>query len=154
MEHRRPYPGAPRTIDVWCEARSHDPVLIGQLTSYRSGGSSETWTVTGPHVATEQLMRRDEGHARREVLSLAGRVAERHHLLCPRCGFDVVAGDRLGRGRPGFRALQETRAWDRIDAQSWVASRRTDVALSQVADAGVSRLSLSGVARILGLVTE
>jgi hypothetical protein len=105
-------------------------------------------------VTTEQLIRRSTAHVKyRDLLFLLDRVAERHRLLCPRCGFDVVAGDRLGQ-RPGFRALQETQAGDERDAQSNAAARRTDVALSKVADAGVSRLSLAAVDRIFGLVTR
>jgi hypothetical protein len=132
-----------RVIEVWCEEPSHAPKLLGSLKSV-SVGPVEMWTVEGPHVQTQHL---SPDKAPRDVLALLDRVAERHRMRCPRCGFDVVAGDRLG-PRPGMRHLWENEPG--VDRGRPVAAK-TDRALSEIADAGTSRLTLSALGRILSL---
>ena len=130
-----------RVIEVWCEEPSHDPVLLGSLKSVCEV-HFEMWTIEGQHVETQRLSLEQ---APRDVLALTDRVAERHRVRCPVCGLDVLAGDRLG-PRSGVRYLWETPPGVSKDRP---AAAETDRALSKVADAGVSRLSLSTLGRIL-----
>ncbi len=136
---------------MWCEEPSHDHTYIGRLESRRIG-PYETWIPLGPHVTTQTLATPQEAGVKPEVLSLLGRFAMRHRLLCPVCGLDVLGGDRLGT-RPGYRSIWESRGQDpgELDPQAHSAAEKTDVLLSKVADSGVSRLSLSAVGRILSL---
>jgi hypothetical protein len=131
----------PRVIQVWCEAPSHMPVQLGSLRSVEET-HFEMWTVEGPHVETQRLAL-EQGP--RDILALTDRVAERHRVRCPACGFDVVAGDRLG-PHPGMRHLWENRPG--VDKGRPTAVT-TDRALSELADAGVTRLTLSTLGRIL-----
>jgi hypothetical protein len=130
-----------RVIEVWCDEPSHAPKLLGSLKSV-SVGPVEMWTIEGPHVETQHL-RSDKGP--RDVLALLDRVAERYRMRCPRCGFNVVAGDRLG-PRPGMRHLWENQPGV---SDGRPAAAKTDHALSTIADAGISRLTLSALGRIL-----
>ena len=100
------------------------------------------WMIEGSHVQTQQLSL-ERGDP--EVLSLLGLAADRHRVRCPRCGFDVIAGDRLG-PRPGVRHLWETERGAHGDRS---AAAKTDRALSKIADAGLTRLSLSALGLIL-----
>ncbi len=144
---RRPFQS--RTIAVWCEGcPGAVTTYIGRLDSAKRAGQ-EHWRPSGPHVVTQRLALRSELGVRLEVLEVAGRVAERYRLRCPSCGFDVIAGDRLG-SRPGARSLWES-PWGEIEQRVFDAARKTDVVLSKVADEGVSRLSLSALGRILTL---
>jgi hypothetical protein len=101
-EERRHRYRESRVIEVWCEERSHQPVLVGSLKSERIV-LSEWWTIEGPHV---ELQRLSLEQGPRDILALLDRVAERYRVRCPRCGLDVIAGDRLG-PRPGVRYLWE-----------------------------------------------
>jgi hypothetical protein len=131
-----------RVIEVRCEEPSHTPVDLGSLKSVRVG-PVEVWTVEGPHVETQHLSP-DKGP--RDILALLDRVAERYRVRCPRCGFDVVAGERLG-PRPGVRRLWEENPLGGSDGRP--AAATTDRALSELADAGVTRLTLATLGRIL-----
>lgn len=148
----------PRTIEVWCEERSHDPAHIASLISGRGPGAQETWRPSGPHVTTQRMTMAKHADAPLKGLELLGLVAERHRFVCPLCGLDVVAGDRMG--QPGAAAMWElSREMSRmsdmseagLDRKVFAASEKTDALLSKVADAGVSRLSLSGLGRIVSL---
>lgn len=132
-----------RVIEVWCDEPSHDPKSLGSLKSVRVG-PVEMWIVEGPHVETQHLSI-DKGP--RGILAVLDRVAERYRVRCPRCGFDVVAGDRLG-PRPGVRYLWENQSGVN---RGRPAAARTDRALSEIADAGISRLTLSALGRIVSL---
>jgi hypothetical protein len=126
-----------------CEEPSHTPVDLGSLKSVRVG-PAEVWTIEGPHVQTQHLSP-DKGPP--DILALLDRVAERYRVRCPKCGFDVVAGDRLG-PRPGMQHL-----WENPDplggSDGSRAAAATDRALSELADAGVTRLTLAALGRIL-----
>jgi hypothetical protein len=102
----------------------------------------EMWTIEGQHVKTQRLSL-EQGP--RDILALMDRVVERHLVRCPRCGFDVIAGDRLG-PRPGVRYLRENPPGV---SHGGPAAAATDRALSKLADAGVTRLTLSALGRIL-----
>jgi hypothetical protein len=142
-EERRHRYRESRVIEVWCEEPSHEPVLLGSLKS-EPIVASEWWTIEGPHVELQRLSL-DKGPS--DILALLDRVAERYRLRCPRCGLDVIAGDRLG-PRPGVRYL-----WENPDPLGGSDDRpnavKTDRALSTLADAGVTRLTLSALGRIL-----
>jgi hypothetical protein len=141
-EERRHQYRESRVIEVWCEEPSHAPIPLGSLTSERAA-AFEVWTIEeGPHVEIQRLSL-EEGDPR--VLELLDLVAIRHRVRCPRCGLDVLAGDRIG-PRPGVRYLWETQ---RGAAKVRPAAAATDRALSTLADAGISRLSLSALGRIL-----
>jgi hypothetical protein len=100
------------------------------------------WTIEGRHVETQRLsIEQDHPY----VLGVLDRVAERHRVRCPACGLDVIAGDRLG-GRPGVRHLWENQTGV---SDGRPAAAATDRALSKLADAGLSRLTLSALGRIL-----
>jgi hypothetical protein len=139
-DHRHRYRES-RVIEVWCEAPSHAAVQLGSLKSVREG-PVEMWTVEGPHVEMQRLSL-DKGPP--DILALLDRVAERHRVRCPRCGLDVLAGDRLG-PRPGVRYLWENEPGV---SDGRPAAAATDRALSTLADVGVSRLTLSALGRIL-----
>jgi hypothetical protein len=140
-DHRHRYRES-RVIEVWCEEPSHAPIPLGSLTSGRIA-ASEVWTIEkGPHVEIQRLSL-EKGDPR--ILELLDRVAIRHRVRCPRCGLDVVAGDRLG-PRPGMRHLWESPPGV---SDGRPAAARTDRALSELADAGISRLTLSALGRIL-----
>lgn len=137
----------PRTIAVWCEVPSHEPAYLGQLSSRRQA-LCETWTPEGPHLTTQNLTLASDRAARTDVLGALGLIAQRHRYVCPECGFDVIAGDRLD--QPGARSVWERRDEpNAIDMQAFAAAEKTDALLSKVADAGVSRLSLTALAGIL-----
>ena len=102
------------------------------------------WTVEGSHVQTQRLSL-ERGNA--DALSLLGRVAERYRIRCPHCGFDLIAGDRLG-PVAGVRHLWETEPGAVGDGS---AAATTDRALSKLADNSVTRLSLSALGRILSM---
>jgi hypothetical protein len=145
MEERRSHKyRESRVIEVWCEEPSHEPVALGLLRSV-SVVHFEVWTVDGPYVETQRLSP-DKGPP--DTLALLDRVAERYRVRCPRCGFDVVAGDRLG-PRPGMRYLWENQPG--VDKGRPPVAAKTDRVLSEIADAGISRLSLSTLGRILSL---
>jgi hypothetical protein len=133
-----------RIIEVWCEEPSHEPKSLGSLKSVRVG-PYEMWIVEGRHVQTQRLSP-DKGPW--DVLALHDRVAERYRVRCPRCGFDVVAGDRLG-PRPGMRYLWEESEPVVSDGRQWHAALKTDRVLSTLAEAGVTRLTLAALGRIL-----
>lgn len=142
-------PSVARKIEVWCEARSHEPVYLGVLTSRQGVALQEVWVPEGPHLTTEALILARHEHADPDVLGALGMIAERHRFLCPKCGLDVLAGDRLAgtSGRPGFRSV-----WERSgDRDVRAVAVKTDALLSQTADAGVSRLPLSALGRMLSL---
>jgi hypothetical protein len=130
-----------RVIEVWCEAPSHAPVPLGSLKSVNET-HLETWTIEGQHVETQHVSI-EQGP--QDILDLLDRAAERHRVRCPRCGLDVIAGDRLG-PRPGVRHLWENQPGV---SDGRPAAAATDRALSKLADAGVSRLTLSALGRIL-----
>lgn len=142
-----------RGIEIWCEAQSHQPVFIGQVDSYQGPALLEMWKPSGPHLTTERLVLTRHEYANRvnpDLLINLGAWAERHRFLCPSCGLDVLAGDRLG--HKGMRALWETQdAPGTGDPQSSAAAEKTDSLLSKVADAGVSRLSLAAFGHILSM---
>jgi hypothetical protein len=144
-EERRHRYRESRVIEVWCDEPSHDPKLLGSLKSVSEGPPVEMWIVEGPHVQTQRLSL-EEDHP--YILAILDRVAERYRLRCPRCGFDVVAGDRLG-PRPGVRYLWENQPG--VDKGRPPVAAKTDRVLSEIADAGISRLSLSTLGRILSL---
>src|SRR5512133_2142 len=131
-----------RSIEVRCAEQSHAPIQLGSLKSV-GYAHSEMWTIEGPHVQTQRLSI-EEDHP--DILAILDRVAERYRVRCPRCGFDVVAGDRLG-PRPGVRRLWEENPLGGSDGRP--AAAATDRALSELADAGVTRLTLSALGRIL-----
>lgn len=142
-------PTEPRTIEVWCEERSHEPVFLASLESGRVG-PSESWKPTGPHLTTQRLTLASDEQVRDGVLWALGLIAHRARFLCPECGLDVIAGDRLG--QPGARSVAERRNDPNvIDTKAFAAAEKTDALLSKAADAGVSRLSLSALGRILSL---
>lgn len=121
-----------RTIEVWCDEPSHDPVHLGGFKSEYDLPNCEIWRAAGPHVENQRTNR-------------AGfRDGRRSRFRCPDCGLDVVAGDRIG-GR-GMRSIVDGKT-----LRGWYAGERTDGLLSRAADAGVSRLSLSALGRILTL---
>jgi hypothetical protein len=144
MEERRRhlYRGESRVIEVWCDEPSHDPKLLGSLTS-EPVVHQEVWTIEGRHVETQRLSL-EEDHP--DILAILDRIAERYRVRCPRCGFDVVAGDRLG-PRPGVRRLWEENPLGGSDGRPTAAA--TDRALSTLADAGIKRLTLAMLGRIL-----
>jgi hypothetical protein len=122
-------------IEVWCDEPSHAPVHLGSLKSVREGPPVETWTIEGRHVETQRLsIEQDHPY----ILGVLDRIAERHRVRCPVCGLDVIAGDRLG-PRPGVRHLQEN-PLGVSDGRPTAAA--TDRALSTLADADVTRLTL------------
>ena len=133
-----------RVIEVWCEEPSHTPILLGSLKSVNIGAPVEMWIVEGDHVETQNLSI-EKGHP--DILALLDQVAERYRVRCPKCGLDVVAGDRLG-PRPGVRYLRENQPGV---YKGRPGAAMTDRALSTLADAGFSRLTLSALGRILSL---
>jgi hypothetical protein len=141
-ERRRHLYRESRVIEVWCEEPSHAPVHLGSLKSVSVGPPVEEWIVEGRHVQTQHLSL-EEDHP--DILAVLDRVAERYRVRCPRCGFDVIAGDRLG-PRPGVRHL-----WENPPGVSdgRPAAAATDRALSTLADAGFTRLTLTTLGRIL-----
>jgi hypothetical protein len=140
--YRHPY-REPRVIEVWCDETSHASVQLGSLKSVCEG-PVEMWTIEGRHVETQRLsVEQDHPY----ILGILDRVAERHRVRCPACGLDVIAGDRLG-GRPGVRHLWENETGV-SDGRSDAAAAATDRALSTLADAGITRLTLSALGRIL-----
>jgi hypothetical protein len=142
-EERRHRYRESRVIEVWCEEPSHAPVRLGSLKSVNVT-HFEMWIVEGRHVQTQRLSP-DKGPW--DILALLDRVAERYRVRCPRCGFDVVAGDRLG-PRPGIRYLWENEPGV-SDGRQWHAALTTDRVLSTLADAGISRLTLAALGRML-----
>ncbi len=142
-------PSEPRSIAIWCEEESHDSTYIGSLHSYNAGAASEGWRPEGPHVTTQRMTLGRYKSAEPETLFMLGLGALRHRFLCPECGLDALAGDRLGHV-PGLRAVRERD--DPVDGtKARNASAKTDVALSALADTGVSRLPLSTLGRILSM---
>ena len=131
---------------------------LGELISGRIA-LFETWSLAGEHVEV-QVLSFEEGDPR--ALALLGLLAERYRVRCPHCGLDIVAGDRLG-GHPGLDSLARAREQNAgLPASEWTSpsttvnprvsiAETTDDVLSQLADRGLTRLSLSALGRILSM---
>jgi hypothetical protein len=150
---------AARSIAVYCDAESHPrsigEIEIGTLTSVITDGkdsSVEAWDADGPHVIVQRTVPAEVARKRPGVARVAAGIAGRYRFRCPACGHDVVAGDRFG-GRNtqiGFSAFVAAGAdVDLVDSDE--IGRRVAVGfatwrrLTELADNGVSRLSMAGL---------
>lgn len=156
-----------RTIMIVCDARSHveqtGDVAIGQLTSGRPSGlpldidvGVEYWVPSGPHVTASEGVPPAFREAATGIKSLAAQIVTRYRFRCPHCGLDVEAGDRIGGKHTsvGYLSVLEMNANtgepdDDPIRRGVVRGLATDENLTRMADAGVSRVSLTALGRIL-----
>lgn len=150
-------------IGIWCD-RGHDPTYIGALASDTDG----VWSASGPHVDMDvrnAAAAKDQPDP--QMLKFAGPLVRRYVFRCPECRLDVPAADRLGTAwqteiRIPYPGHRHDRA--RTVAQWGVGEvvvvpgtaeteggRKTREALATFTSTGVSRLSLSGLGRILSM---
>jgi hypothetical protein len=155
-----------RKITLYC-ADGHPEVVIGVLASFLPRFASqlspefqlqpdmESWDVDGPHVREQVGVPPELRHAPPAVLTLAGEVCGRRDLRCPCCRRNVELGARLPgkRGQIGNRAIIQFARPEGTDpapvAEACAAGIKTDRQLNAVADAGMSRLPLAYLDRML-----
>lgn len=132
----------PREIVIFCDDTSHDlnKPDLATLVSHQSA-LHEGWTLKpeGAGVDVQHLIHPANVDADPRVLRLKGAVAIRSKIQC-QCGLSVVVAQRLGRG---YLAMLEGSLNDE-------QHRATCQALSNMADTGVARLSLTGFGFIVG----
>jgi hypothetical protein len=156
-----------RMITLYCDD-GHPEVVIGVLASFLPRFASrlspefqlqpdvESWDVDGPHVRELVGVAADLQHAPAAALTLAEEAGGRRDLSCPRCRRYVELGARLPgkRGQIGNRAIIQFARPEATDpaapiADACKADIKTDRQLNAVAGAGVSRLSLAGLDRMV-----
>jgi hypothetical protein len=150
-----------RVIKIVCENLSHPAIRIGQLTSVtksawlevRDEDYAEWWEPSGTHVSRDNNI---PPELRDGPWATMAEGAGRYRFACPRCGLDILAGDRLGdmNASVGYGAIlaaagssgftHENHPIHRATAKGF----QTAELLGQWADAGESRISLTTLGRI------
>lgn len=152
-----------RTIEVHCDDGRHPKAFprieIGVLTSrvvQGVGDSSESWDASGPHIKVSRGLPPRHVAMQGVGAQLAAVAVATYRFRCPACGMDVLAGDRFGGHdtKVGFAVFEgidpEATSVDVDEFKRRVAvGLRTQARLTTLADSGMLRLSLTGLAHIL-----
>lgn len=171
----------PRGMEIWCETPDHAPTEIGRLVSRRGGPFEVWRVDDGVGVEVQRIvadldcaapltvgeqsvpfvLQNEEGYQlldrQFERSALIGAASLRIRFRCDLCGADVVTATQLGAMGGGAGVHERTQqlragvsAAD-IGYDRKLVEERGSANLSRLADAGVSRLSLVALSRILSM---